>query len=98
MSADALVLTLADNILMQIVSQICAALDNYWDEVLAQLHCGISVSGIGIGLPGLGGGLICQFHFGGGGPTLVNLNAGIGADGGGYYIPVMADGIDPYGR
>jgi hypothetical protein len=98
LTADAIVGSILDQAFNLIIGQICNALNNYWQAILNQLKCGISVSGIGLGFPNLGGGLICHFNFGGGYGNAIQLNAGIGADGGGYYIPGVANNVAEYGR
>lgn len=100
LSADLAVQSFKDQILTQIVSQVCNALNSYWQTVLNELKCGISVSGIGVGFPNIGGGTICQLNLnvGGGYGEAINVGAGIGPDGGGYYINGGVADVAPYGR
>lgn len=99
LSGDVIVQSFVDNILTQIVSKVCAALNDYWQTVLNQMKCGITISGVGMGfgLGGIGGGSVCQFNFnlGGGYGT---IGAGIGPDGGGFYINGVTNNVQPFGQ
>ena len=98
LSADGIVNTVVEQVLNAIVGQVCNALNNYWQTVLNELKCGISIGGLGLGFPGLGGGSVCQFNIGGRYGTLIQLGAGIGPGGGGFYVPGQALQVDLYAR
>ena len=98
LSADLIVNTIAEQLLNAIVGQVCNALNNYWQAVLNELKCGISIGGPGLGFPGLGGGTVCHFNIGGNYGTMIQLGAGIGAGGGGFYVPGQATQVVPYAR
>jgi hypothetical protein len=101
LSADMIVNTIIEQVLNAIVGQICNALTNYWQAVLNELKCGISVGGPGLGFPGLGGlgaGTVCQFNIGNTYGTRIQLGAGIGPGGGGFYINGQTVQVDAYSQ
>lgn len=97
LSADMIVNTAIEQVLNAIVGQVCNALQNYWQAVLNELKCGISIGGPGLGFLGLGGGTVCQFHIGNYG-NQIQLGAGIGPGGGGFYISGQAIQVDAYSQ
>lgn len=98
LSADLVVNTITEQLLNAIVGQVCNALNNYWQTVLNELKCGISIGGTGLGFPGLGGGTACQFNLGGNYGGQIQLGAGIGPGGGGFYVPGQAIQVDLYAQ
>ena len=98
LSADAIVNSVIEQTLTALVGQVCNALQNYWQTVLNELKCGLTISGPALGFPGLGAGTLCQFHIGNGYGTQIHLGAGIGPGGGGFYLTGQAAQIDAYSR
>ena len=98
LSADMIVNSTIEQVLNAIAGQICNALDNYWNAVLNELKCGISIGGPALGFPGLGAGTVCQFGIGNAYGTEIHLGVGIGPAGGGFYVTGQAVQIDAYSR
>ena len=99
LSADAIVMSFIEDIFGQIISQVCSALNGYWQAVLNQARCSISVGvGLDFGSGGLGGGSFCKLDLGNGGGLTASGSFGLGASGGGYYVHGLAPEIPPYGQ
>lgn len=98
LSADVIVNTITEQLLNAIVGQVCNALNSYWQTVLNELKCGISIGGPGLGFPGLGGGTVCQFNLGANYGTQIQLGAGIGPGGGGFYVNGQTVQVDAYSQ
>lgn len=72
----------------QIGGQICQAAQSAWSNAMGSTQCGLSLSGVNLGLGfGSSSGLMCpSLSFGGGGPTLANVNAGTSSGATDLYI------------
>lgn len=72
----------------QIGGQICQAAQAAWGNAMGSTQCGLSLSGVNLGLGfGSSSGLMCpSLNFGGGGPTLANINAGTSSGATDLYI------------
>jgi hypothetical protein len=99
LSADYIVNSLVEGIFEQIISQICSALNGYWQAVLNQARCSISLGvGIGFGAGVLGGGSFCELNIGNGGTLSASASIGLGASGGGYYVGGLVPEVQVYGQ
>lgn len=72
----------------QIGGQICQAAQAAWGNAMGSTQCGLSLSGVNLGLGfGSSNGLMCpSLSFGGGGPPLASVNAGTSSGSTDLYI------------
>ena len=87
-----------ENLLKSIESQICNKLNSVWQNTIGQKQCGITLTGFKIGFLGganLGGGLSCpKLSFGGGGPPIASIGAGVNNNG---KLYVTGNAVAPTG-
>ena len=83
-------------LLGSVEGKVCAAAQNVWQSYTSGAQCGVTVSGFNVGFGGLGGGTFCpKLTFGGGGPTIGSVGAGLGNGQGG--LSLTGTGVPPTG-
>jgi hypothetical protein len=85
-------------LLQTVEGQICNAVQQTWNSMLGNVQCGLTISGFNLGFGGLGGGLSCpKLTFGGGGPPITTIGAGVGTNGSGTGLYINGNGMYPTG-
>lgn len=85
------------NLLTAVEGKICAAVTSEWNSLIGSVQCGLTITGFNMGFGGLGGGGFCpKLSFGGGGPSLGSVGAGLGYAGGGGLV-VNGSSLAPTG-
>jgi len=83
----------------QVETQICQAAQSAWTDATGQVQCGLSVTGVNLGLGFSGGsGVMCpSLSFGGGGPTIASASASTGGAAGGNSLYINGSPTLPTG-
>jgi hypothetical protein len=85
------------NLLASVEGKICAAVTQEWNNLIGSAQCGLTITGFDLGFGGLGGGGFCpKLSFGGGGPPIGTVGAGLGYGGGGGIV-VNGSSLAPTG-
>lgn len=85
------------NLIAAVEGKICSAVTQEWNSLIGSAQCGLTITGFNLGFGGLGGGGFCpRLSFGGGGPPIATLGAGLGYAGGGGFV-VNGSSLAPTG-